>query len=185
MKNIDNPEIKYALVKSMQEFFLFNTVSQETEKALKSIDNIYSNFNKELVEVINSINPHYITDNKVTVEITTKKKGRVLIAGEKYKDLIGKVIDLKDSMKEKVYYKQKLTIDIWKNENTEEQWVINASPKRFCCQSLQEQFRYCHQHGPNCEDYFIKYNLKEFTISAKNAMYTVTNCPFCGKLLKH
>jgi hypothetical protein len=120
---------------------------------------------------------HY-TRAEVTVQITTKKKGRVMIADFYHKELVGKFIEIDEKYLDRVYYKQIIAGIV---ENDKLVHILNAKPKKFCCDGMRGQFRICEQDGILCDKYFIEYHLNgQYYIQAKNGTYGISHCPFCG-----
>ncbi len=122
---------------------------------------------------------------ELTVEITTKKKGRVIISDIE-RELKGTIIELPEEIKELTHYKQVLTLGKYKEEGSEVIYyhLLNTKPSKFCCKSMEQQFSFCDMHGLNCPDYFIRYRFGKYNIHALNAMYEISNCPFCGTNIK-
>ncbi len=201
MKNLDNPKIIGAFLDKLM--FQFNVADVPYEdfygfqeyfiEAFKNLpDSLKESFNEKM---------NFVTHKcvEVTVEVTTKRKAKIIVTKNNYHDKdewLGKIVEFTPSIKEKVKYKQILSGRIWVDIPDGEEWkeckrnegkvevVDNIKPSTFCCGGMQDQFRFCEQDGLSCPDNFITHKLNgDYIVEAPNATYMITNCPFCGKLL--
>ena len=118
------------------------------------------------------------TRAEVTVEITTKKKGRVIKVDWYHKELLDSFIEISEVYKDRLYYKQIIAGIVEENKLVH---ILNARPKKFCCNQMKAQFKICDNDGILCEKYFIEYHLNgQYYVNAKDATYGISNCPFCG-----
>jgi hypothetical protein len=154
----------------MQGFKFDNYVAERNK--------LISLFPKELIELINKADIEHLFAPELTVEVTTKKKGKVIIADEYHKSLINTLIEIPEKYHPLIHYKQILSGNLFAEFGFH---IKNTKPQTFCCDGLKNQFKFCEQDGLNCPDYFVRCNVHgELYVDASNATYALSNCPFCG-----
>jgi len=184
MKNSENPQIISILEKGLWDIMnkderILSHLSYDQKKELV---NLYQTSIPEKVKTeIDKMQLDISIPAEVTVEITTKKKGRILTTDFYHKDLKGKILPIASELHKYIHYKQLIAFRVYPGENILKYWD-NGVPKNVCCNKMRDQFTFCSNHGLNCPDYFIRCRpTGEFQIHADNRTYAISNCPFCGK----
>lgn len=175
MENFIHPKIKELITGGLWKAIMDNTMSFDEQKEL--IEETYKSLPQKFKDAVNSADVELLITKYVTVEITTKKKAKILVADFCDQDLVGTIIEVDDKQRPYLFYKQ-VAYGWILNEKF---YSINARPTKFCCDGMQGQFKFCDQHGMNCPDNFITYSVMgKFYMEADNATYGLKFCPYCG-----
>lgn len=176
MENFIHPKIKELITGGLWKAIMDNTMSFDEQKEL--IEETYKNLPQKFKDAVNKSDVELLITKHVTVEITTKKKAKILIADFCDQELVGTIIEVDDEQKSNLFYKQ-LAYGYIQDDG--KFYCTNAKPANFCCDVMKGQFKFCDQHGMNCPDNFITHSLAErFYMHADNATYGLKFCPYCG-----
>ena len=193
MENLDNRRLKDELLAGFWKVVVENTDSSTTvrpDEFRRMFDSYYDNMPEELKNAFNDLDMRGLFEHcTVTMEVTTKKKGKVLTADSYHQHLVGKIFNISDKYQEHLHYKQLIYgyFDITCDTLTH---IRNAKPAKICCNALSHQFRYCDQHGMGCEENVVTYNVntatnkRQYLMTSKSGdCYHMKHCPYCGEKL--
>jgi len=120
MKNSENPQILSNLNKGLWNIInsderILNHLSYEQKKELVDL---YQNSIPEKVKTeIDKMELELLLPAEVTVEVTTKKKGKILITDFYHKDLKDKILPIHSELHEYIHYKQLISFRLYQGEN--------------------------------------------------------------------
>lgn len=185
MKNIDQPSVQNVIKKGLWEAIDYGDALNTADEAISLIKRTFESLPEEFKEVVNKTNLSRINCIEYTVEITTKKKGKIIWTEYHNQDKIGQIIEIEPRKKQFLHFKQLVHGRFYDDESFYEGekylYVDNVRPSKFCCDGLKNQFKFCETHGMNCPDNFVTANAEgELYIKAVNATYGLIFCPFCG-----
>jgi hypothetical protein len=182
MKHSENPKLKEYMMKNfwnvlMQHNENGSSLDWTTEQLRSMIDKAYDSIPEEIKAFIDTRDVESFTVPEICVEVSTKKKGKVIFAEWPYNNMVGTYIELPEKYLSKVYYKQLLHGRLFSFGFH----VDNTKPRKFCCNQMEGQFTYRESVGLNSHKSFVKCNINgELRIEAPGAEYALTHCPFCG-----
>lgn len=179
MDNFEHPKIKEKITSGLWATAQNSVISFDELNVL--IEDIYKTLPDRFKNIVNSADLEFQRTKYVSGEITTKKKVKILISEFWCPELIGTFLEIEDSHKASLYYKQ----IVYGYINDEGKLhILNSRPAKICCDGLSSQFKFCEQDGLKCPDNYVSYTERTgYTIHAENADYNMSFCPYCGEKL--